>query len=300
MRDDPHVLDVLKPRWTSASFLLYLGTFVVLAAAVGAYAYLSAQYGDGAFVGWTALMLGALGALAVGLRRGGAWLAAGLFAYLSVVAVGSFVGAVFTWWGWHAAGRTPFGGWHWSSWALAMIVIGTAASLLVVTRFPLLVVPIVVLAWYVVTDFVSGGGSWSAVVTLLIGLVYLGVGLVVNRVHGFWVEAASGALVGGALVYWWHSSTADFALLAASGVVFVWLGVLISRSSWTVLGALGLLAAAVHFAIDWTTGSFSFFTGPTRVWVPIVVAAVLGFLFVALGLLAARRRDELVARPIAE
>jgi hypothetical protein len=158
------------------------------------------------------------------------------------------------------------------------------------------VIPIVVLAWYVVTDFVSGGGSWSAVVTLFVGLIYLGLGLVVNRVHGFWVEAVSGVLVGGALLYWWHSSTADWALLAAFGVLFIWLGVLISRSSWAVIGAAGLIASAVHFAIDWTTGSFTFFTGPTRVWVPIVVAAVLGFLFVVLGLLAARRRDEPVVR----
>jgi hypothetical protein len=296
VRDDPHVADDLKPRWTSASFLIYLGAFTVLAAAGGAYAYLSTQYGDGAFVGWTLLMLVVLAAIGLGFRRGGAWIAGGLFAWLTVVAVGSFVGAVFTWWGWHTAARTPFGGWHWSSWALSMIVIGTAAALLVLTRFPLLVVPILALSWYVVTDFVSGGGSWSAVVTLLIGLVYLGVGLVVNRVHGFWVEAAAGVLVGGALLYWWHSSTADFALLAAVGVLFIWLGVLISRSSWAVLGALGLFAAAVHFAIDWTTGSFSFFTGPTRVWVPVVVAAVLGFLFVVLGLLAARRLDEPVVR----
>jgi len=289
-------VDASKPRWTSASYLLYLGMFTVLAAAAGAYAYLSTQYGSGSFVGWTALMLAVLAALFAGFRRGRTWIAGGLFAWLTVVAVGSFVGAVFTWWGWHTAGATPFGGWHWASWALSMIVIGTAAALLVVTGFPLLVIPIVVLAWYVVTDFVSGGGSWSAVVTLLIGLIYLGVGLVVNRVHGFWVEAVSGVLVGGALLYWWHSSTADFALLAAFGVVFIWLGVLIFRSSWAVIGSLGLLAAAVHFAIEWTTGSFSFFTGPTRVWVPVVVAAVLGFLFVALGLLGGRRRDEPVVR----
>jgi hypothetical protein len=284
-------VDVLKPRWTSASFLLYLGMFTVLAAAAGAYTYLSLQYGDGAFVGWTVLMLVVLAALGIGFRRGGAWIAAGLFAWLTVVAVATFVGAVFTWWGWHTGGgANPFDGWHWSSWALAMIVIGTAAILLVLTRFPLLVIPILVLAWYVVTDFISGGGSWSAVVTLLIGLVYLGVGLVVNRVHGFWVEAVSGVLVSAALLFWWHSSTADFALLAAFGVVFIGLGVLISRSSWAVLGALGLIGAAVHFAIDWTTGSFTF-TEPTRLWVPIVVAAVLGFLFVVLGLLAGRRAE---------
>lgn len=71
------MLDVLKPRWTSASFLLYLGVFTVLAAAAGAYAYLSAEYGDGAFVGWTLLMLVVLATLAFAFRRGGAWMRAG-------------------------------------------------------------------------------------------------------------------------------------------------------------------------------------------------------------------------------
>jgi hypothetical protein len=58
-----------------------------------------------------------------------------------------------------------------------------------------------------------------------------------------------------------------------------------------VIGAAGLFGAAVHFSIDWTTGSFTFFMGPTKLWIPIVVAAVLGFLYVVLGLLAGRRTD---------
>ena len=39
-----------KPRWTSASYLLYLGAFTILAASAAAYAYLSSRYGDGASV----------------------------------------------------------------------------------------------------------------------------------------------------------------------------------------------------------------------------------------------------------
>jgi hypothetical protein len=73
-------VEVLKPRWSSASFLLYLGAFTILASAIGAYAYLSNRYGDAAFVGWTLLMLVVLVVFAGGLRRREPWIAGGLFA----------------------------------------------------------------------------------------------------------------------------------------------------------------------------------------------------------------------------
>lgn len=283
-------MDVLKPRWTSSSFLLYAGAFTVLAAAGAAYAYLSTQYGDAAFVGWTVLMLAVLALLAVVLRRRGPWIAGGLFAYLSVSAFGTFVGALFTWWGWNGSSGNDhvFRGWHWVTWLLIALVLLAANVALVRYKFPLLVLTIAVLSWYLVTDIVSGGGSWSAVVTLFIGFAYFLAGLASNRVYGFWLHVVSGLLVGGALLYWWHSSTADWWLLFVAGLVFISIGRGTHRSSWTVLGALGMVAAATHFSIDWTTGDFTFFTGPSKAWVPIVVFAVLGFLFVMLGLGAAR------------
>ena len=282
-------VDVLKPRWTNGSFLLYLGAFVVLAAATAAYSYLSTQYGDAALVGWTLLMLAILAALALVLRRRGPWIAGGLFAYLSVTMFGTFVGALFTWWGWSSNQNDPFRGWHWVTWLLIVLVLLAANAALVLYKFPLLVLTIAVLSWYLVTDVVSGGGSWSAVVTLLIGFMYFVIALVSNRVYGFWLHVASGLLVGGALLYWWHSSTADWWLLFVAGLVFISIGRVTRRTSWTVLGALGMVAAATHFSVDWTTGSFTFFEGPTELWTPIVVFAVLGFLFVLLGLGAARR-----------
>jgi hypothetical protein len=282
-------VDVRKPRWTSASFLLYLGVFTILASASGAYAYLSIQYGDAAFVGWTLLMLAVLLALAVSLRRRGPWIAAGLFAYLSVTAFGTFVGALFDWWGWNGASGTgsPFHGWHWVAWLLIVIILVAASAALRAYRFPLLVLTIAPLAWFLVTDIVSGGGSWSAVVTLFVGIVYLFVGLGLNRVYGFWMHVVSGLLVGGALLYWWHSSTADWWLIFAAGLVFIALGIGIARSSWAVIGSLGMLGAAVHFSIEWASGGA--FGLPTKAWVPIVVAAVLGFAFVVLGLSGSRR-----------
>jgi len=280
-------VDVVKPRWSSSSFLLYAGAFVVLASATAAYAYLSTQFGEAAFAGWTLLMLVVLAALAVGLRDRGPWIAAGLFAYLTVSAFGTFVGALFTWWGWGGTSDTDvFDGWHWVTWLLVVLILVAATLALVLYRFPLLVLTIAVLFWYLVTDIVSGGSSWSAVVTLFVGLVYLGAGLASNRVYGFWLHVASGLLVGGALLYWWHSSTLDWWLLFAAGLVFIAIGRVTHRSSWTVLGALGMLGAAAHFAVDWTNGGLAFFMngGETRAWAPIVVFAVLGFLFVALGL----------------
>jgi hypothetical protein len=280
---------VLKPRWTNSSFLLYLGAFVVLGAASAAYAYLSTQYGHAALVGWTLLMLAILAFLAVALRRRGPWIAGGLFAYLTVAAFGTFLAALFTWWGWGGAQQNLFDGWHWVAWLLVVLVLIAASAALALYRFPLLVFTIAILAWYLVTDIVSGGGSWSAVVTLFFGAFYFVVALVSNRVYGFWVHVASGLLVAGPLVYWWHTSTLDWWLLFVSGVVFISIGRAARRSSWTVIGSLLMIAAAVHFSIDWTTGSFTFFQGPTRTWTPIVVFAVLGFIFVALGLGAARR-----------
>jgi hypothetical protein len=282
-------VDVRKPRWTSASYLLYLGAFTILAAAAAAYAYLAALYGDGALVGWTLLMLAILLAFAASLRRRGPWIAAGLFAYLSVSAFGTFVGALFTWWGWggESSNGSPFRGWHWVAWLLIVIVLAASFAALRAYRFPLLVPTIALFAWFLVTDIVSGGGSWSAVVTLFVGIAYFFTALGLNRVYGFWVHVASGLLVGGALLYWWHSSTADWWLIVVSSLVFVAIGIGASRSSWAVIGSLGMLAAAVHFSIDWASGGV--FGLPTKAWVPIVVAAVLGFVFVVLGLWGSRR-----------
>jgi len=283
------VADVLKPRWTSSSFLLYLGAFTILAAASAAYAYLANEYGNAAFVGWTLLMLAILFAIAVVLRRR-SWLTGGLFAYLSVTAFGTFVAALFRWWGWGggSTSASAFRGWHWVEWLVILLVLVAAAAALRAYRFPLLVLTITLLVWLLVTDIVSGGGSWSAVVTLLIGIAYFFVALGVNRVYGFWVHVTSGLLVGGALLYWWHSSTADWILLAITGAVFITIGTVIRRSSWTVLGAGGLIAAAAHWALEWSTGG-GIFGLPTNAWKPIVVAAILGFVFAVLGLWAARR-----------
>ena len=135
--------------------------------------------------------------------------------------------------------------------------------------------------------------------TLFFGIVYLFVGLRVNRVLRLLGAVRVGHPRQRQLLYWWHSSTAGWWLIAVVGVIYVGIGTAVRRSVWTVYGAIALFAAATHFSIDWTTGTSLLFTGPTRVWVPILVTAVLGFLSSARSLgLAARARRRLTRRYI--
>lgn len=289
---------VVEPRWTSANFLLYLGAFTVWGASAGAYVYLSQQFGRAAFVAWTLLFLAVFAALATLLRQPERWIAAGLFAYLAVSAFAVTLSALWGWWSWADEGGSPanpLAGRHWTVWLLLVIVLAVALWALNRWRFPLLVPSILAIVWFLVVDVLSGGGSWAAALTLLIGLVYFAVGTAVNRVYGFWMHVAAGVAVAGALLYWWRASTAGWWALAVVSVLFIAVGVAVARSSWTVIGAAGLIAAAVYFSVEWTVGQFAFVEGPTELWIPIVVFAVLGFLFVVLGLAANRRADPLAA-----
>ena len=60
-------MDVVKPRWSSASYLLYTGGLTVLIAAVCSLGYLSRSYGSAAYVGWSLLILVVLKAIALAL-----------------------------------------------------------------------------------------------------------------------------------------------------------------------------------------------------------------------------------------
>ncbi len=194
-----------------------------------------------------------------------------------------------------ASSQSPFGGWNWGIWILALLVIAAAYADLRMFRFPLLVIFPAVAWYYLIVDFLSGGGNWSAVLTLLVGLVYLGIGSSLDRgprrPYGFWIHLVAGLLVGGALLYWWHSSEADWAFIATTGVAFVAIAGKTGRSSWAVLGIIGLFASAVHWVSEWTnTGGLSLVEQPNRDWVPPVAFGVVGFFFVLLGLALERRR----------
>jgi hypothetical protein len=290
-------VDVVKPRWTSASYLLYLGGLTVLLAAVYSLAYLSRSYSDFAYVAWALLVLVVLKLKALAFRRKGRWMAAGLFGFATVIAYAAFLGAVEVWWGWLPHSVSLFGGFHVGLLLLELLTIVAALLSLAFYRFPLISVIVAVVGWYFVTDVLSSGGNWSATVTLLVGLFYLAVAAGTDggarRPYGFWLHVVSGLLIGGSLLYFWHSGDTGWWLVFVVGLVFIGVASGTGRSSWAVLGSFGIYAAAVHFGEKWARATISLFGGSAtshREWVPPIVLAAVGFLFVLLGLRLDRRR----------
>ena len=70
--DRSRAVGVLKPVWTTSSFLIYPGGLTVLGAALVALSYLAGQYGDVAYVGWALLVLVVLEGDRAGGSGGGA------------------------------------------------------------------------------------------------------------------------------------------------------------------------------------------------------------------------------------
>jgi hypothetical protein len=287
---------VRKPTWSPSSFLVYAGGLVVLLSAVGALGYLASQYGHAAFAGWSLLVLAVLYGIANALKQRGHWLTAGIFAYASVIAWGVFVGALWVWFGWlstSAVAHSPFHGFSVARLSLELLVLASVSADLRLFKFPFIASIGVLVGWVFLTDLVSGGGGWSAVVTFLVGLAYLAVGSASDRPTAFWFHFAAGALIGGSLLYWWHSGDFKWALVCVASLVYVGIARRSGRSSWAVFGTIGLLAAATHFSAEWSHGrdggSFAPFVPiDVRGWVPPLVFAFVGFILVALG--QSRRR----------
>jgi hypothetical protein len=283
-------VQALKPVWKTSSYLVYSGGLIVLAAAIAALSYLSGHYGSGALTGWALLVLVVLSAIAESLRQRGRWVGAGIFAFASVIAWGVFVGIAWHWFGWLDSWNSPFGGWSVSHLSLEFLVLVAALSDRRRWGFPFITLISAVVGWFFVTDFVSNGGEWTYVVTLLIGLMYLAGGTISDQPSAFWLHFVGGVLIGATLLHWWHTSTFDWALISAAALVYVGIAYATKRSSWAVFGSIGFLGATVHYLFN--TGSNGI---PTSVpslsgWAPSLAFACLGFWFVLLGL-ATRRRN---------
>lgn len=292
-------MEIIQPRWATWTFLLYAGGFTILGAALGWLSYFSSSSGNAGFVGWALLVFAVLAAVAERFKRTGHPITAGLFAFAAVVAFVALIGALWTWFGWLSYGSSDFSGFHFSRLLAELLWIAAILAALARFRFPLLAAQLALATWLIVTDLISGGGDWSAVVTLLVGFCFLGVALLLDlgatRPYGFWFHIAAGLLIGGSLVYLMHGGTVEWTLIAIASVVYVGLAELFGRSSWAVLGAWGLLLAAAGLTRDWT-GIHVSLLGPSggtdgRGWVPPLVFACAGAILLVLGLIAARRRE---------
>ena len=290
----------MHPRWSAWSFLVYAGGLTVLGATGSWFVYLGATSGDAGYAGWTLLVFAILAVVATGFRGTAHPVTAGVFAFVAVIAYVAFLSALWTWFGWDSpSGSSSFSGFHFAQLLLELLWLVAALVALRRFHFPLLAAQAVLAGWILVTDVISNGGWWSAVVTLFVGLFYLVVALALDagpgRPYGFWLHLSAGLLIGGSLLWFWHGGSIEWTLIAIASVVYVFFSQAVGRSSWAVLGALGLLLASVHFALDWTHVRVVFFSGgsdSSRPWVAPLVFTCLGFLLVALGLATGRRSSS--------
>jgi hypothetical protein len=288
----------VRAPWTSSSFLLYAGGIAILLAMLGLLTSLSGDYGNAAFTGWAALVLAVLTSLAFGSRRAGRPLVAGLFAVSAVVALAVLVGALEAWFGWLAGTDTPFAGFHLDHFLIELALVVGAFVALRSFHFPLLVLIGVGGLWFFVTDVLSSGGDWSATVTLVVGLILMAVGVGVDRIYGFWVHIVAGLTIGGALLWFSHTSDTDWVLIGLASLLFVSIASGLARSSYAVLGAFGLLLTTTHFVDKWFGAAvpfpFRFFFEESthdRAWAQAFSYAVYGLVLMLLGLWVARRRQ---------
>jgi hypothetical protein len=290
-------VQAIRAPWTSASFLLYTGGLTVLAAALWLESILRGRYSSAAFAGWTALVLGCALFCAFVFRRAGRRLLAGVFAFVSVALFAVFIAALELWWGW-LPHDSPLHGFHWGLLLLEILTVVAAIWALNVFHHPLLVLAAAGAGWYFVTDLLSSGGNWSAWVSLLYGLLLVPVAAGANRVYGFWLHVVSGLTIGGALLWFWHKTDWNFILIGLVGLAYILFGAGRRRSSWTVLGALGLFFTTVHFVDKWfgDINPFFFLFGVggevKHDWARPLGFVVLGFVYVLLGLWLRRRERE--------
>lgn len=297
-------MDVVRARWSSASFLMYAGAFVILSAMLALLAWLGADYGDGAFFGWTALVFAAIAVVALGFEAAGERVVAGLFAFVSLIAFAFFAGAFEDLIGiLDDVGDGPFEGFRFGLLLLDLIIVAAGFVLLARFHFPLIVLVVALVGWFFLVDLVSGGGTWSAIVSIVVGLFFMIFGAAADRAYGFWVHVVAGLAVGGAFLYVWNDASWEWILIGLIALFFFLLAGAFDRSSYAVLGAIGLFLAWSHFVEKWTDTSidppliegspapgFSADDGDPNVWSTSLLYALYGLALVVIGLWLERRK----------
>jgi hypothetical protein len=315
--DDPRVHGrETKPIWTTSTFLVYTGGLTVLGGGLGALGYLSTQFpGHGQETAWALLIYVALFFVAYGLRRAERPIASGIFAFSSVIAWIVLVILTFEWWGWNGVNSSS-DRWSWSALAAIVLILLAAWDARRRFRFPFIRAISAIFFFALVLQVMPAGGNWSAFWALLVGLVYLVVGNVVDKPSAFWLHLVGGGLIGGAILYWCHTTDFDFAVVSFMALVFVVWAYWTRRSSWAVWGTIGFFIASIHYLIGSPTSLAQGFLGgggglchSAKLGTPAVCTStapdisawsfplafgLLGFWLVLLGMLGRRRRPATV------
>ena len=292
----------VKPIWTSSSFLVYTGGLTVLLGGLVALGYLSSQYGKGALAGWSLLILAVLYAIAHAFLIRERRIAAGIFAFAAVIAWAVFIAFLFTWFGWTGVSGS-FAHWSWSRLAFWLLILAAAWDDRRRFGFPFIRLISLVVAWIFVIDLITNGGNFTAAVTLVVGLVYLATGRILKEPSSFWFHLMAGLLIGGPVLYWWHTSDAQWAIVSIVAFLYVGVAYATRRSTWAVLGTIGFFAATIHYVVGSPTaiaeqaiggargtctvtaaGETCTSTSAITAWSPALALGLLGFWLVLLGL----------------
>jgi hypothetical protein len=283
--------DALRPRWSSESALVYIGAVVALLATTSLLGILGDDHGSAALVGLSALATAVALALALALEQRGRLVAAGVLATLTVVFFAIFVGGLETWVG--ILDEEAADDWEPALLLLELVTIGAALVALQRFRAPLLMLPIAVTFAIAVIDF--GAEEYTA---MLAGLILVAVGHAVDRAgrkpYAMWLHLVGGASFGGGVLALVESD-AGWIVVGLLSIAYVAGGYAFRRSSYAVLGAVGILATTTYFIQD-GLAFVSFFVpfevgdpdGGTDPWQITLYYVFAGLLILALGLVGDR------------
>jgi len=238
-------------------------------------------------------VLAVLAVGALGYERAGLGVAAGLFGFVSLVAFTAFVGSLFDLIGLLDEDDEPIEGFSVGLLLLELVTLAAAVGLLRRFRFPLFMLVVATTAWLFLVDLISNGGDWSAVVSILVGVVLGLAGSVVEPAYGFWLHVVAGLSVGGGFLFLWHSADWEWVLIGIVALVYFSIADRLDRSSYAVVGAVGLLLAWSHFVEDWFGDTPVFFLSegePGNDVARAVLYAAFGLVLVVIGVVLERRR----------
>jgi hypothetical protein len=243
--------DALRPRWSSASALVYLGGFVILVATSALLGILGDDHGDWALVGYSALAVALAVGLAFALEESGRAVGAGVLATLAVVFFAIFVGSIE-----RLLGILDVDIDDYQPATLLLEALTIAAALVALRRFraPLLVLPIALTFWVAVVDLGSLG-SWGTgeALSILVGIVLIVAAVAVDRAgrepYGFWLHAVGGLALGAGVLALVDGDVA-WAFVGLLSLAYVGAAYLLGRSSYAVLGTIGILATTTYISLD--------------------------------------------------
>lgn len=287
----------LRPAWSGASFLIYLGALTVLVALGTLLATLQDMHGSTALVGWSALFIVLLLVAAVASERAERPVTAGLAALVALAVFAVFLGALFDSIG-LADGTEPFDRDLELGPLLGEILVLVAALVLARRfRFPLLLGAASLAKAVLVLDTTAGLfglGNWLAVAALFLGLIELTVALSLDGAGkdpwAFWKHVSASLLIGGAVLWFLDGGDFGWVLIGLVALLYVAMARSLSRSVWAVVGAFGLFLVVTHFVDESDTflGLTPFFFGEAdgggpELWETALVYTGLGVVYVVLG-----------------